>query len=336
MVQILQQPGASKQLDLPEELASLSGPNLWTRQTLRPDDGHLKIDEPIYQEIVDLLTTVRANPLPPLSYHLEDFALPACRAMMAKARHELSDGLGFVIIDRLPLDEMSIDQARIVYWLLGQMIARPVAQSWDGKMIYDVHDKGQKPGNGVRPDITNAGQNFHTDNSYNLCPPDYVALLCLKPAKSGGINSIVSLYTAYEAMRKQNPQLLVRLHHPFLFDRQREHEPDEPKVLSHPVFEVQNGYLTGRLSRTQVINGHRLAQSPIDLEGEQALEALEKIMLEPTMNREFMFERGQIQIINNLRCGHRRTSFKDHPEPERKRHLIRLWLRDSGRRFYNG
>lgn len=33
---------------------------------------------------------------------------------------------------------------------------------------------------------------------------------------------------------------------------------------------------------------------------------------------------------------HRRTAFRDWPEPERKRHLVRLWLRDAGRPFYQG
>ena len=59
-------------------------------------------------------------------------------------------------------------------------------------------------------------------------------------------------------------------------------------------------------------------------------------MKTPRFNREFFFRRGQIQIIDNRRLGHRRTAFRDHPEPERKRHLVRLWLRNRGRRFYNG
>ena len=89
--------------------------------------------------------------------------------------------------------------------MLSQLVSRPVAQSWDGKMIYDVTDLGKPPGNGVRPDVTNAEQNFHTDNSYNLCAPDYVALLCLRPAKEGGISSIVSFHTVYNEMLAQAP-----------------------------------------------------------------------------------------------------------------------------------
>ena len=54
------------------------------------------------------------------------------------------------------------------------------------------------------------------------------------------------------------------------------------------------------------------------------------------MVKEFFFEPGQVQIVDNRRCGHRRTGFFDWPEPERRRHLVRLWLRGSGKPFYNG
>jgi len=188
----------------------------------------------------------------------------------------------------------------------------------------------------VRPDITNAEQSFHTDNSYNVCPPDYVSLLCLHPAMEGGISQIVSFYSAHNEMLAQHPALLSRLYEPFLFDRQREHAPDDAKVLRHPLFAYDGERLTGRLSRYQVRNGYALAGVQLDAAGEAALEALDEVMKTPRMNREFFFERGQIQVIDNRRLGHKRTGFRDYPEPERKRHLVRLWLRDRGRRFYNG
>lgn len=70
-----------------------------------------------------------------------------------------------------------------VYWLLAQLVGRPVGQKWsDGRMIYSVTDLGRLSGNGVRPDVTNEEQSFHTDNSYNISPPDHVGLLCLRSA----------------------------------------------------------------------------------------------------------------------------------------------------------
>ena len=312
------------------------GPIVWDRDSLGAEDGVIRLDAGSRRELDRIVEVLRHNPLPTQYLVPDEFEMSACRAMMARAKKVLTDGVGFVILDRLPLEEYSVDEARAAYWLLAQLVSRPVAQSWDGKVIYDVRDFGKPPGNGVRPDITNAEQNFHTDNSYNLCPPDYVALLCLRPAMEGGISSVVSFYAVYNEMLNSHPGLVERLFRPYLFDRQREHAPDEPKVLSHPLFEYARERLVCRLSHRQVVNGYRLAGEELDAPGLEALETLERTMMQPRFTREFFFEPGQIQIVDNTRCGHRRTGFKDYPEENRKRHLIRLWLRDKGRRFYNG
>lgn len=316
--------------------APLTGAIAWTGETLAPEDGVLRLGAEHLAELDQALAAIRANPLPVLALEPSGFALPACSTLMRRAKEALENGVGFVLIDRLPLDGRSDEENKALYWLLVQLLARPVAQSWDGKMIYDVRDLGRPPGDGVRPDITNYEQSFHTDNSYNLCPPDYVGLLCMRPAMEGGISRIVSFYTAHNEMRARHPQLLRRLYQPFLFDRQREHGPEDAKVLRHPLLEYDGARLNGRLSRYQVRNGHQLAGVPLDGEGEAALDAFEQVMSAPHLHREFFFERGQIQILDNRRLGHKRTAFRDFAEPARKRHLVRLWLRDWGRRFYNG
>jgi len=313
-----------------------SGAIAWDRDSLAPDDGLIPLDADSRRELDGIVEVIRHNPLPTPLLSPDEFEMPACRAMMARAKEVLEDGVGFVIIDRLPLEAYSVDEARAVYWILSQLVSRPVAQSWDGKVIYDVRDFGKPPGNGVRPDVTNAEQNFHTDNSYNLCPPDYVGLLCLRPAMEGGISGVVSFYSVYNEMLKSHPGLVERLFRPYLFDRQREHAPDEPRVLSHPLLECDGDRLVCRLSHRHVVNGYRMAGEELDAPGLEALEALEQTMMQPRFARTFFFEPGQIQIVDNVRCGHRRTGFKDYPEEDRKRHLVRLWLRERGRRFYNG
>ncbi|OWT60187.1 TauD/TfdA family dioxygenase [Candidimonas nitroreducens] len=313
-----------------------TGPIVWSGDSLSSEDGVIRLDTACLREIDALLEALRANPLPILLLDPDDFELPANRAAMARAKQELDAGCGFVIVDRLPVENYTVEESKAIYWILAQLVARPVAQSWDGKMIYDVRDQGRPPGNGVRPDVTTAEQNFHTDNSYNLYPPDYVGLLCLKPAMAGGISSIVSFYTVYNEMLERHPQLLDRLHRPYLFNRQLEHAPGDAKVLSHPLFQYNDERLVCRLSYLQVVNGYRLAGVEMDDESREALTVLEGIMNETNLERKFFFEPGQIQILDNTRCGHRRTEIIDFPEPERKRHLVRLWLRNNGRRFYNG
>ncbi len=313
----------------------IAGPIAWRAADLPEEPGTVRIGDAALAEIAALAGELAANPLPLEALRPADFDLLACRALMTKVKAQVEHGLGFAIVDRLPLAELG-EQAHKVYWLLSSMIQRPVAQKWDGTMIYDVTDTGLPPGNGVRPDKTNAEQNYHNDNSYNLCPPNIVGLLCIRPAMEGGVSHIVSFASAHNRLRERSPGLLARLYEPFAFDRQREHAPDDVKYLWHSCFEDDGGKLLGRLSRFQVRNGYPLAGEVIDPRGGDALAALEEAMNEPGTPLSFHFHPGQIQFVNNRLLGHRRTGFTDWPDASKKRLLVRLWLRDWGRPFYNG
>jgi len=249
----------------------------------------------------------------------------------------LDSGVRFALVERLPLDEIGEGGARAAYWLLASMVSRPVAQKLDGTMIYDVHDTGRAalPGSGVRPDQTNIELKFHNDNSYNTTPPDYVVLLCLRPAKSGGHSRVVSFHTVHNEILARQPDLLPRLYRPFRFDRQREYHPGEEPVFSAAVFEWA-GELRTRFSAHQIRGGYALSEQPLDDEGSAALAAMLEIFDDDSLPADFDLEPGQLQFVHNRALGHSRTAFEDHPEPERRRHLVRLWLRDRGRRAYAG
>jgi len=309
---------------------------LWRSDTLAPETGRIALPGDVERELDRLVAALDRDPVPLLLLRPQDFPLDASRAFMRDVRRSLDDGPGFAIVDRLPVERWSRDGVRAAWWLLASLVARPVAQKWDGTSIYDVTDLGKPPGNGVRPDVTNAEQNFHTDNSYNLVPPHYVGLLCVRTAMEGGVSGIVSFAAAHEEMRRQHPDLLPRLYRPFYFDRQREHAPGDIMTTHHPMLESEAGRLIARLSRFQVTNGHALAGVDLDPQGAAALEAFEAILNAPGMAARFAFQPGQMQLIDNRALGHKRTGFRDWPEPERKRLLIRLWLRDRGGRAYNG
>ena len=137
-------------------------------------------------------------------------------------------------------------------------------------------------------------------------------------------------------MRRRHPEKVLELFKPYLFDRQREHAPDAPRLIRHPLVKTVGEELLFRLSHRHVVTGHKMAGEPMAPAALDALETFEALMLDPKFTRDFHFEPGQIQIVDNRRCGHRRTGYVDFEDFERKRHLIRLWLRNGGRRFYNG
>jgi hypothetical protein len=130
---------------------------------------------------------------------------------------------------------------------------------------------------------------------------------------------------------------LARLYKPFWYDRHAEHQPGEPTSYPAPMFERgADGSLKARLALSEIHAGYALRGERPDNETAAALEAVQSVFDLPELHVELQFERGQIQYVNNRATGHARTEFVDHPEPERKRHLVRMWLRDGGKRGYRG
>jgi hypothetical protein len=313
------------------------GPSAWRRGDLRTEDYRIALSGPCLDEIRRVADELREFPLPTILRRPDEFDMAACQAAMAAVRRILDSGVRFAIVDHLPLDELGIDAATAIYWLLASMVARPVAQSLDGKLIYDVLDTGRAalPGSGVRPDQTNIELKFHTDNSYNTTPPDTVVLLCLRPAKRGGHSRAASFHTLYNALLARRPECLARLYRPFWFDRQREFHAGETPVFAAPVF-TAGDELHARFSAHQIRGGYALKGEKLDAEGSAAMAALLQLFDDETLSADFDLEPGQLQFVDNRVLGHSRTEFADFPAPNRRRHLVRLWLRDHGRRAYPG
>jgi alpha-ketoglutarate-dependent taurine dioxygenase len=315
----------------------IEGPSVWVRCDVRPEEYRIELSAACLDEIRRAVEEIRAFPLPIILRGPDDFAMPACRQEMGRVRDILDHGRRFSIVNRLPVAEMGSEEATAIYWLLSSMISRPVAQKLDATMIYDVLDTGQQalPGSGVRPDKTNTEIRFHNDNAYNHTPPDYVGLVCLRRAQSGGHSRVLSFHAVYNRLLAAHPDQLRRLYGPFWFDRQREYRPGEDPIFAAPVFE-DTGELRARFSVHQISGGYALSGERIDSEGEAAIAAMLEIFDDDNLSVDFDLEPGQMQFVHNRVLGHSRTAFVDDPDPDRKRHLVRLWMRDQGRRAYPG
>ena len=316
---------------------SIEGASAWVRRGVGPEDWRVELTIACRDEIRRAADELRLYPLPTIVLRPDDFAMPACREAMARVRHILDRGVRFAIVDRLPLAEIDAGAARAIYWLLSSMIARPVAQKLDGDLVYDVRDTGREalPGSGVRPDQTNIELRFHNDNSYNDTPPDYVGLFCLRPALSGGHSRVVSFHTIHNLLLARHRRELARLYQPFWFDRQCEFRDGESPIFSAAVFD-RAAEVRARFSAHQIAGGYALKGEPMDREGREAVTAMLDLFDDEALSVDFDLEPGQILFVHNRALGHSRTSFTDHPEPEQRRHLVRLWLRDHGRRAYQG
>ena len=95
-------------------------------------------------ELEGTLAELRRAPVPTLLLLPEHFPLAATARWMREVRRRLDEGPGFVMLDRLPVDTMSRDEAIALYWLLMSFLEPPVAQEWKGTVIYDVRHDGQE------------------------------------------------------------------------------------------------------------------------------------------------------------------------------------------------
>lgn len=327
-------------LDCSNEAGEMREPSnkrmCWLADEIEEKHWVVQISSAAIDEIDRLADFLGDNPLPLLQRNLEEFSLPACRQLMAKVKSILDDGVGFAVLDRLPMEDYANDLRLEIYWLLGQCIGRPVAQKWNGEMIYDVADTGADYAYGTRGSKTSVELNFHTDNAFARMVPDYVGLFCRHPAKRGGVSRFCSLYSVHQRMFEQYPDALERLYQPVLFDRQKEHPSAAATVCLAPYFSWRNERLFARANASLIRKGYEVAAVEMDAALVAALDAIDEVCDAEDLWFEAQLQRGQIQYLNNHEVGHYRSAFEDHDNPELKRQLYRLWHREAGDTSYDG
>ena len=204
-------------------------------------------------------------------------------------------------------------------------------------MLYDVTDTGRTFGYGVRGSWTNVELVFHIDNAFGAALPQYVGLMCIRPAREGGTSRFCCLRSVHDRLLERHPRALERLWRPMLFDRQAEHAPGAPRVAWAPVFSFDGaGHLRARTNANIIRKGYDVAGVPMDAETRAAVEALEAAVSDGDLWFESPLERGQLQYLQNQRVAHYRSTFTDGDDPAEKRALVRMWHRDEGLPTYDG
>lgn len=252
----------------------------------------------------------------------EDFPLPMFRARLQQMLDEVLNGRGFVLLRGLPIERWSRREAAIAFFGLGAHLGNARSQNAAGHVLGHVKDLGLSSSNpNVRIYQTHERQTYHTDSC------DLVALLCLQPAKSGGLSSLVSSVTIFNEMRRRQPDLLAELFQPIETDRRGEVPEGARPYFSIPVFNWHAGLLSAIYQRQYIESARRFAEvPPLTARQVEALDLFDSLANDPALYLNMEFRRGDVQLVHNHTLLHDRTAFEDWPEPERRRHLLRLWL----------
>jgi hypothetical protein len=251
-----------------------------------------------------------------------DFPLPSVAPRIAHARDFLENGKGIYQFRGITIEGYSEKELRLLYWGIGRHIGTAVSQSKDGDVLGDVRNVGvdihSSMGRGYK---SNQKLNFHTDSA------DVVGLFVLCVAKAGGLSKVASSVSAHDEILRRRPDVLDVLYRPFHWSWNQQEPPGAPPYYSQPIFSMQDGKFSCRYIRGQINNAQRFPEVP-RLTSEQiaALDLLDEVTNNEDFHVTYEFKPGDIQLLNNHTCFHARTAFEDHPERERRRHLLRMWL----------
>jgi Taurine catabolism dioxygenase TauD, TfdA family len=251
------------------------------------------------------------------------FRLPTLAGVLAGVLDALLTGRGFALLRGLPVGRYTTEEAAIAYLGIGSHLGAFRSQNAKGHLLGHVRNLGldiRTPT--VRYYQTNRALEYHTDSC------DIVGLLCLRTAKSGGESRIVSSVTLHDEMLRRRPELWRALFNAFPTDRRGEVPPGMRPWFEVPVFNWYAGHLTtiysGQYIRSAQQNfpqARRLTETE-----REALDYLDALTNDPALNLSMEFRPGDIQLLHNHTILHSRGDFEDWPEPERRRHLLRLWL----------
>jgi hypothetical protein len=266
---------------------------------------------------------------PDLRYvRAEHYPLPVTAAGLAAWAQDLDNGRGFVLVRGLKSHLYSDALSASIFFVLGLHMGEPMRQNEVG----DVFDHVIATTNLALADPkalasrTTDRLNFHSDAS------NVVALLCLRGAREGGSSIILSAAYIYNEVVKRRPDLAPLLFEPWHYDWYKQDHDAPRRFYTSPMISLVDGVFSmsagSRIIRTAQEYPETPRMTPRQYE---LLDLLDALYQEPGVALTMDFRPGDIQWLLNYTVLHSRSAYRDYEQPERKRHLMRLWLRREGR-----
>ncbi len=297
----------------------------WTAADLAGDEFVYRLNEAETGEILDAVARVQAAGTELKDVTRADFALPRFAKVMDEiVRDEVVDGRGFIFLRGLPVADGVLPNA-IAQWGLATYIGEAQPQNKQGHLLEHVKNAG---GDINAP--TGRGYNSPSALGFHCDSADGFSLMCLRGGKSGGEHRIVSSIRVYNVMLERRPDLARELE--FHFYRSRRGEIPEGEVPYHrqPVFSVTDGYFSARGASSTIERAQKLPGVPkLTDKQREAIDYYQELSGELSLYIDW--QPGDTSFVQNHVSLHARTAYEDWPEPARKRHLLRLWLRMGAR-----
>ena len=240
----------------------------------------------------------------------------------------LIDGIGFFVIDGECFSDFSREETTEIYSKICKTLGTLYVQNIKNERFVAIKDEGKSMMSGGRYHQTKEGGSFHTDSPQWEKVPDFIGLCCINPAKKGGESKFVSAYSIHNEMLKEHKHFLEMLYGQFYFDKRGEYESGESPTVFEPIFTYNGNQLKLRYLRDYINDGHKIQDTPLSKEQNEALDCLDKIIHDENLAVSYELKRYDMIFLNNGRVMHGRTSFEDFEDVEKKRLMIRTWIKD--------
>ena len=259
---------------------------------------------------------------------MQDFPLLKFSRHLVQLKQKLLTGIGVEVMRGLPTESYSKAVSAAIFCGIGAHLGSPRSQNAAGHILGHVRDIGADVSDpNARIYQTSVRQTFHTDST------DVVGLLCLKKAKSGGTSLLVSAETIFNEMQRKRPDLVPHLFGVVATDRRGEIPPGAKAYFEIPVLSWYQQFLTVQYQRQYIDSAQRFPDAPkLTNEQTDALNYFDVLANDPELHLAMQLEPGDIQFVYNHSQLHDREAFIDWPEPDQRRHLLRLWLSMKGDR----
>ncbi|KAK8049832.1 hypothetical protein PG994_011562 [Apiospora phragmitis] len=267
----------------------------------------------------------------------ETFPLPALHAQLRRLSRELHTGHGFFVLRGLRVDDYAREENAAIYAGVSSHTAAQRGRQdhkFDGRPadvvlthIKDLQvDQIAAGGSAIgSPAYTTDKQVFHTDSG------DIVSLFALETAAAGGASKLASTWRVYNETARTRPDLIHVLWQNWdyeVFEKADKQWTERPLMFYSEATDSRPERIALQYARrtssgsglchaapTSRLSARRRPRrwTPCTSSGASFV-----------LNTDF--QKGDMQYVNNLAVFHARDGFTD--SPEKKRHLLRLWLRD--------
>lgn len=301
----------------------ITAPSAWKGPDLEPleEQWAFRFRAEHIAELEDAFNAVQGLPMEAID--ASNFHIPTLQPLLREQAQQIEHGRGFALLRGLPVQNWTLEKSQRIYWGISSHIGRAISQSPLGDLINSVTDRGFKRGDpNYRANRGRGELFFHSDFA------DVVALLCVRPAKSGGVSRLVSSMTVFNELLREAPQHLDVLYRGLHFYRKKEEAAGVSPVSDEPL--PMLSYWKGELSMMYWPHWAGAAAQvrgiPFTQQEQAALDAVNALTRREDLILNTNFQPGDIQYLNNYKILHSRTDYEDHDEPDRKRYLERLWL----------